>query len=104
MKKLVAFVRSLYKSVHGKQSVSQRRITGPVSSNLPIGLQLEEWMINPEWESPEDCVNLVKLPNTITNAKQFEEIIDYAVKRWTDEQVLGIASLSKVNQEQAEGT
>ena|SRR5258706_15631861 len=104
MKKLVAFVWSLYKSVHGKQATSQKRITGPASSNLPMGLQLEEWMIDPEWESPEDCVNLVKLPNTITNAKQFEEIIDYAMKRWVDDQVLGIASLSKVNQEQAEGT
>jgi len=104
MKKLTAFVRSLYKSVHGKQSVSQRKITGPESSNLPMGLHLEEWMIDPEWESPEGCVNLVKLPNTITDAKQFEEIIDYAMKRWTDEQVLGIAALSQVNQKQAAGT
>lgn len=104
MKKLTAFVRSLYKSGNSKQSMSQRRITGPESSNLPMGLQLEEWMIDPKWESPEDCVNLIKLPNTITNAKNFEEIIDYAMKRWTDEQVLGIAALSWANQKQAAGT
>ena len=103
MTKLIAFMRSLYKSVHGKQSVSQRRITGPASSNVPMGLQLEEWMIDPKWESPEDCVNLVKLPNTITNTNQLEEIIDYAMKRWADEQVLGIAALSRVNQEKATG-
>jgi hypothetical protein len=100
MKKLTAFVWSLYKLAHGKQSMSQRRITGPDSSNIPIGLHLEEWVIDPKWASTEDCINLVKLPNTIMNADQFEVIIDYAMKSWTDDQVLGIGTLSQVNEKQ----
>ena len=86
MKKLTAFVRILYKSLHGKPFISQKRITGPDSTNIPI-LQLEGWMIDPSWEPPEDCVNLVKHSNAITDEKQFEEVIDCAMKRWAEEQV-----------------
>lgn len=86
MKKLTAFARTLYKSIHGKLSASQRRITGPDSTNLPMELHLEEWMINPKWEPPEDRVKLVKFPSTITDEKRFEEIIDYAIKSWAEEQ------------------
>ena len=46
-------------------------------------------MINPKWEPPEDCANLVKLPSTLTDEKRFEEIIDYAMKRWTKERGVG---------------
>ncbi len=88
MKKLTAFVRTLYKSLHGKLSASQRRITGPESTNLPMELQLEAWMIDPKWEPPEDRVKVVKLPSTITDEKRFEEIIDYAMKSWAEEQHL----------------
>ena len=65
-------------------------------------LQLEEWMIDPKWEPPEDRVNLVKLPSTITDEKQFEEIIDYAMKIWQEEQVRGMGALVQVKQEQAD--
>ena len=65
-------------------------------------LQLEEWMIEPEWEPPEDRVNLVKLPSTIADVKQFEEIIDYAMKVWQEEQVRGMGASVQVKQEQAD--
>ena len=97
MKKLMAFVRSLYKFLHGKPFISQKRITRPESTNIPMELQLQGWMIDPKWEPPEDCVNLVKLSSAITDEKQFEEIIDCVMKTWAAEQ--GIAALSQVNKE-----
>ena len=42
-------------------------------------------MIDPKWEPPEDRANLVKLPSTLTDEKRFEEIINYAMKRWMKE-------------------
>src|SRR5258706_16324919 len=85
MKKLMAFVRSLYKSHHGKLATNQKRITGTESTNLPLELQLEEWMIDPLWEPPEGRVKLVKLRSTTADEKRFEEIIDCAMKSWIEE-------------------
>ena len=87
MKKLMAFVRKLYKLIHGKAFISLKRITRPESTNLPMELQAEDWMIDPNWEPPEGCVKLIKLSSAINNAKQFEDIIDCAMKRWAEEQV-----------------
>lgn len=87
MKKLTAFVRNLYKSLHGKPFTGQKRITGPESTNLPMELRLEAWMIDPKWEPPQGRVKLVKLSSAIVDEKLFEEIIDCAVKIWAEEQV-----------------
>lgn len=87
MKKLTAFVRNLYKSLHGKPFIGLKRITGPESTNLPMELRLEEWMIDPKWEPPEGCVKLVKLSSATIDEKLFEEIIDCAMKIWAEEQV-----------------
>ena len=85
MKKLTAFVRDLYKWQHGKPFITQKRITGPLSTNLPTDLQLEAWMLDPKWEPPQDRVNLVRLSSTITDERQFAQVINCAMKRWADD-------------------
>ena len=47
--KLKAFMRSLYKTLRGKSATNHTRTTGLESTNLPLELRFEGWMIDAEW-------------------------------------------------------